>query len=155
VWGVGCGVASKPPSRYGYPIARLILRVTVLPGAQHTHTHTYTHTHTHTHTHTWTATCYVPALQELGIKVRANTQRRKPSAFLCLNKIQHEPNSLQIYNTSLLDKYLQSQLLCLLTQSLLCLTTCFGPTGHHQVITNKTFSTYLQEDFFPQRIRCL
>jgi hypothetical protein len=44
---------------------------------------------------------------------------------------------LQIYNTSLLDKYLQSQLLCLLTHLLLCLTTCFGPTGHHQVITNK------------------
>jgi hypothetical protein len=44
---------------------------------------------------------------------------------------------LQIYNTSLLDQYLQSQLLCLLTHSPLCLTTCFGPTDHHQVITNK------------------
>jgi hypothetical protein len=61
----------------------------------------------------------------------------------------------QIYNTSLLDKYLQSQLLCLLTHLLLCLTTCFGPTGHHQVNHKQTFSTYLQEDFFPQRIRCL
>jgi hypothetical protein len=43
----------------------------------------------------------------------------------------------EIYNISLLDKYLQSQLLCLLTHLLLCLSTSFGPTGHHQVITNK------------------
>jgi hypothetical protein len=51
--------------------------------------------------------------------------------------ILRETKCIQIYNTSLLDKYLQSQLLCLLTHSLLCLTTCFGPTGHHQAITNK------------------
>jgi hypothetical protein len=32
-------------------------------------------------------------------------------------------------------------------------TTCFGPMGHHQV-NHKPFSTYLQEDFVSQRIRC-
>jgi hypothetical protein len=59
-------------------------------------------------------------------------ERKRQVKVICwLNYI------LQIYNTSLLDKYLQSQQLCLLTHLLLCLTTCFGPTGHHQAITNK------------------
>jgi hypothetical protein len=61
---------------------------------------------------------------------------------------------IQIYNTSLLDKYLQSQLLCLLTFTSLS-HNMFRPHGPSSGDHNQTFSTYLQEDFFPQRIRCL
>jgi hypothetical protein len=57
-----------------------------------------------------------------------------------------------IYNTSLLDKHLQSQLLCLLTHHFSISQHVSAPRAIIKWITNH-FS-YLQEDFVPQRIHC-
>jgi hypothetical protein len=85
------GWRASPPSRYGYPIARLVLRATVLPGAQ------YTHTHTHT--------CIRHKLRVSSSRIRnrgtANTRRLEASAFLYLREVQHERTLLLIHVKSM------------------------------------------------------
>jgi hypothetical protein len=59
------------PSRYGYPIARLVLQVTVLPGAQCTRV---------------SATCFVPAFEEPEIEAQPTHEDWKQTHFFISTK---------------------------------------------------------------------